>query len=146
MIVVLFGQPGSGKTTLAKEICKISDFMRIDGDELREIFNNKDYSRSGRIKNLHRASEIAIYIDSIVCNNVILSLAYPYEEARNYLDRFESKVKWVQLDYCGIRGKEKYHIEDFEPKENCLNIDTSKNTIDESVKKILNYVAQENTY
>ena len=41
MIIVLFGQPHSGKTTLANSIT--ADYY-IDGDHLRTMFKNKDYS------------------------------------------------------------------------------------------------------
>ena len=45
MILVLFGQPNSGKTTLADEIMKIRyTAIHIDGDKLREIFVNKDFT------------------------------------------------------------------------------------------------------
>ena len=84
MIIVLFGQPACGKTTLAKKIAE-NDFIHIDGDDLRDIFKNKDYSREGRIKNLNRASDIAKYL-SYKGSNVVLSLVYPYEEARKYFD------------------------------------------------------------
>ena len=62
MIVVLFGQPCSGKTTLAKEL----KAYNIDGDKLRTVFTNKDYSKEGRIKNLNRASDIAHYLNQSV--------------------------------------------------------------------------------
>ena len=54
MIVVLFGQPCSGKTTLAKGILKYLGpryTEHIDGDKLRELFANKDFSREGRVRN-----------------------------------------------------------------------------------------------
>ena len=87
MIIVLFGQPHCGKSTIANEILKhTTTFVNIDGDKLRELFVNKDYSREGRIKNLNRASDIAHFLNSIR-NNVILSLVYPYKEARDYLNK-----------------------------------------------------------
>ena len=46
MIYWLTGQPGSGKTTLAKAIIKerfFRDWFHIDGDDIRELFDNKDY-------------------------------------------------------------------------------------------------------
>ena len=54
-IIWLTGQPGSGKTTLAnslrdtifKKLPNV-DLMIIDGDDLRNITINKDYSRKGR--------------------------------------------------------------------------------------------------
>ena len=40
MILVLFGQPRSGKSTIANELKGM--FMNIDGDRLRKIFKNND--------------------------------------------------------------------------------------------------------
>ena len=59
MIIWLTGQPGSGKTTLANELIihlKKSNpsikIINLDGDDLRNISRNKDYSKEGRIKNI----------------------------------------------------------------------------------------------
>ena len=137
MIVVLFGQPHCGKSTLANKF----EVHNIDGDKLRELFVNKDYSREGRIKNLNRASDIAFYMDS-AGQDVVLSLVYPYKEARDYLNSLTKRVAWVYLTYEGERGRENFHVKDFEipEKETILHLDTSKQTIQECVGKINNYV------
>ena len=137
MIIVLFGQPRSGKSTLAKEF---STYRNIDGDRLRELFTNKDYSKEGRIKNLNRASDIAYFLYRSG-TKVILTLVYPYKEARDYLNSLTDEVIWVYLTYDGERGREKYHVADFEIPENerILHLDTSKLTIDECVKEIISY-------
>ena len=123
MITVLFGQPHSGKSTIAKQL----KGHNIDGDNLRELFSNKDYSKEGRIKNL----------DSIGYN-VILSLVYPYKEAREYLNNLCNEVKWIYLTYDEKRGRESFHVEDFDypSKENVLHLNTSKLSIEECVNKI----------
>lgn len=143
MIIVLFGQPHSGKSTIANEILKqTSTFVNIDGDKLRELFVNKDYSREGRIKNLNRASDIAHYMNSIR-NNVILSLVYPYKEARDYLNSLTKDVVWVYLHYTGERGREEFHVKDFELdllEENVLSLDTSKTSLEDCLKLIDEYV------
>ena len=45
MIYWFTGQPGSGKTVLADlfKDKKLPHAFRIDGDEMRELFANKDY-------------------------------------------------------------------------------------------------------
>jgi gluconate kinase len=142
MIIVLFGQPHSGKSTIANEILRhTSTFVNIDGDKLRELFVNKDYSREGRIKNLNRASDIAHYMNSIR-NNVILSLVYPYKEARDYLNSLTKDVRWVHLTYEGERGRESFHVKDFEmpTEERILHIDTSSTSLDKCLKLIDEYV------
>jgi len=133
MIIVLFGQPHSGKSTLAAKL----DAHNIDGDKLRELFSNKDYSREGRIKNLNRASDIAHYINSVE-DSVVLSLVYPYKEARDYLNSLTNDVLWVYLTYSGERGRENFHVKDFEApdEEDVLSLDTSKLSIEECITAI----------
>ena len=59
MIYLFTGQPGSGKTTMAKKLQFWlqtdkknwrKDVFHIDGDQLRELFPNTDYSKEGREK------------------------------------------------------------------------------------------------
>jgi adenylylsulfate kinase-like enzyme len=143
MIIVLFGQPHSGKTTLAKEIYENRMFIdfHIDGDNLREVFNNKDYSREGRIKNLNKASDISAYLNN-QSYDVILSLVYPYKEARDYLNSLVSDVKWIYLTYTEPRGREEFHVADFEEPEleNFMQINTDNQSIEETINKIIQYV------
>ena len=143
MIIVLFGQPHSGKSTLANEIlARTTSFINIDGDELRKLFVNKDYSREGRIKNLNRASDIAHFLNSIR-NNVILSLVYPYKEARDYLNSLTKDVAWVYLHYTGERGREEFHVKDFELdllEEKVLSLNTSTTSLEDCLKIIDEYV------
>jgi adenylylsulfate kinase-like enzyme len=138
MITVLFGQPHSGKTTLATQLQ--ANFY-IDGDHLRQMFQNKDYSKQGRINNLNRASDIATYIH-YNGNDVVLSLVYPYKECRDYLNSLVSNVKWIYLTYDNQRGREQYHVSDFEQSENenILSINTDKHSIDECVYQIKKYI------
>ena len=86
MIIWLTGQPGSGKTTLANELLsKIQSensqkLINIDGDDLRNISKNQDYSKEGRIKNI---STIAIM--RFLCNKnhiCVISVVAPYKFLR----------------------------------------------------------------
>jgi adenylylsulfate kinase-like enzyme len=133
MIIVLFGQPGSGKTTLANRIN--ADFY-IDGDDLRELFSNTDYSREGRMKNLNRASDIAVYLNNLN-KTVCLSLVYPYKEARDYLTSLAPQTLWVYLHTEEDRSK--FHVEDFEyPDKTTRSIDTTK-SIDKCANVLLHH-------
>jgi adenylylsulfate kinase-like enzyme len=58
MIIWLTGQPGSGKTTICEQIMSIhTEFFHVDGDDLRDLFDNKDYSKTGRRKNIELAQQ-----------------------------------------------------------------------------------------
>jgi adenylylsulfate kinase-like enzyme len=142
MIIVLFGQPHSGKSTLAKLLVE-QGMWNIDGDELRNIFKNTDYSKAGRIKNLNRASDIAVYMNHVGGDSVVLSLVYPYKEARDYLNSISDDVKWIYITYTGERGREKFHVADFDiptEDENVLHLDTTSMTPAESLQIIEKYV------
>lgn len=154
MIIVLFGQPHSGKTTLA-EAMQLEWFLQyrksypvVDGDEIRRIFKNKDFSKEGRLKNLNRISDIATFLQDKY-ELVLVSAVYPLKEARAYLESIYDNVFWVYLTYEGERGRESFHVKDFDYPEseikNLLKINTSQFDIQESLKMIMNYVAEKNS-
>jgi adenylylsulfate kinase-like enzyme len=150
MIVVFYGQPSSGKTTLAKLLQERVFLLNqptpviVDGDEIREIFNNKDYSREGRIKNLNRISDIATFLESKY-NLVIISAVYPIQEARDYLDSICKNVFWVHLSYTNIREKENFHVKDFDIPDNKgkrnLSINTSNFSPDDCIDRLLDFLS-----
>lgn len=146
MIVVLFGQPHSGKTTLGELLREFlqmekrnwrTDVHHLDGDALRKLYDNTDYSREGRVTNLNRASDIAAYLDSKGLD-VVMSLVYPYMEARAYLNTLVPNVKWIYLTYDGERGREKFHVKDFDYPigEDVITINTSNQSIDDCLVEI----------
>ena len=144
MIIVLFGQPHSGKTTLAErlEFENLYD-IHIDGDKLREVFNNKDFSKEGRLRNLQKASDIAAFLNGM-SYDVVMSVVYPYKEARDYLNNLVPNVKWIYLTYTNPRGREDFHVADFEEPEleNFMQINTDNQSIEETLEKIEKYVGQ----
>ncbi|MDC1021243.1 adenylyl-sulfate kinase [Candidatus Marinimicrobia bacterium] len=144
MIIWLTGQPGSGKTTLANSL--INDIkakndikiINLDGDDLRSINKNKDYSKEGRIKNI----STAISIMRFLCNKgylCVVSIVAPYQFLRDEL-KTEFPFLEVYLHTSEIRGRENFFAKDYEiPNDTkCLSIDTGKLTIKESTNEILN--------
>lgn len=145
MILILFGQSGSGKTTLSKEIQRqffYTDGVKypiVDGDDVRSMFQNTDYSPAGRIKNMERISDISFFL-STKYEMVIVSAMYPYKCMRDYILKLSDEIVWVHLDYHGTRGKEKYHVKDFDsPYElrNLYCLHTSDYDISECVSRII---------
>ncbi len=135
MIYLFTGQPGSGKTTLAKKLqwwlqtekknWRKSVF-HIDGDQLRELFPNTDYSKEGRYKNINKAFDIAKYLDSCG-NDVVISLVSPYRELREKL-KSECKVQEIYCHTKKMRGREDKFALDYEPPiEFFVDLDTSDN-------------------
>jgi len=82
MIYWFTGQPAAGKTVLANMLKeKLPNAFRIDGDEMRDLFSNKDYSIKGRVENVGTAQRIAHYLHN-QGHDVIVSLVSPYIDQR----------------------------------------------------------------
>ncbi len=53
------GLPGSGKTTLAKELATLINATRINADEVRKEANDWDFSKEGRKRQSKRMADLA---------------------------------------------------------------------------------------
>ena len=148
MIYNFIGQPHSGKTTLARHLRtgfeinnQISSVYMIDGDKLRDLFQNKDYSEAGRRKNIEKAYSIARYLQDLnPFNDVIIAVASPFLDLREELKE-STNVTEIYVHTTNIRGRENFHVKDFEkPVINYIDIDTSD--VDEltSVNELFNKI------
>ena len=59
MKILLFGLPGSGKTTLAKPLAELLGAVHINADAVREEYNDWDFSPEGRIRQAQRMRYLA---------------------------------------------------------------------------------------
>ena len=59
MKILIFGLPGSGKTTLAKPYAELLGGVHINGDDIRKHYEDSDFSIAGRIKQAERMRHIA---------------------------------------------------------------------------------------
>lgn len=143
MIINITGQAGSGKTTLASELEKcVSNPIIIDGDDLREIFINKDYSEEGRRKNITNAYNIARFLEAKGFTPII-ALISPYLDLREDLKN-HSTVSEIYLTTSQIRGREHFFAQGYiQPEKNYLLINTD-NQLDQCVTEILIYITENN--
>lgn len=145
MVIWLTGQPGSGKTTICEEILTDRpDFFHIDGDHLRDLFDNKDYSEQGRRKNIELGQQIAHYLHNEGLN-VLVSLVSPYKDQR---DKFKKKLGnnliEVYVHTSEIRGRENFFVKDYDPPtEDFIDVDTTNITVYECVNKIFDHLEKE---
>ena len=140
----LTGQPGAGKTVLGqkiKEFLKLLDFKKkifiVDGDDIREIWQNQDYSEEGRKTNIKNAQALVKYLHRY--GHVVVSLVAPYrelrEEFKNYMG---SHIIEIYVHTTEIRGREHFFSDNYEPPiDNYIDIDTTKDDPDDSLQRII---------
>jgi adenylylsulfate kinase-like enzyme len=149
MVYWFTGQPGAGKTVLATKLHTFlktekknwrRDVFHLDGDNLRELTTNKDYSETGRIQNIRNAQMIIEFIHNNECD-VVVSLVAPYKWLR---EEFKQKIgldnfQEIYVHTTQIRGRENYHTKDYEqPQTEFIDVDTTKDSPEKSFSKIIN--------
>ncbi len=157
-VLWMTGLPCSGKTTIVRDLQRdIPNLAMLDGDELREWFSPKDFSKAGRDEHNRRVAHLAKLLLKHGVPSAV-SLVSPYAENRssardivNASDQFVecyvkcSLAKCEERDVKGMYAKaRKGEIKGFtgiddpyEPPENPdLLIDTEYESLTESADKI----------
>ena len=130
MILWFTGQPGSGKTTLCEKIKEKIDskVIHFDGDDIRDVLNNKDYSEKGRRKNIQFVIDMAKVMEKKGFI-VLVSLVSPYRDLRIGEIIYLSSSRDLRKEYW---------VQDYEiPQQNFTKINTDK-PIGECINEILN--------
>ena len=141
MIYWFTGQPGHGKTTLAKAMLdhlqkQGVEAFHVDGDDLRALTNNFDYSQKGREDNIRRAQTVAHYLQS-KGHTVVVSLVAPYRDIREEL-KAAADVTEVYVHTTETRGREEKHASDYEPPlTDFVDIDTTGKSVEESLNEVV---------
>ena len=142
MIYWFTGQPCAGKTTLAKKLhtLKPHAFM-IDGDDLRELTTNKDYSINGRVNNINTAQKLAHYLHN-QGKDVIVAVVAPYVDQReDFKKLLGGNIKEIYVHTTDVRERDHFKsIAYTPPLNNYMDIDTTDDTPDESFKKIVDRI------
>ena len=142
MIYWLTGQPGAGKTTLVKMLYTHLHPMKpmiVDGDDIREIFNNKDYSEAGRRKNVELAQHLAHFIHN-KGGVALVSLVSPYKDQRDSFKQLigDDNIKEIYVHTTQDRGREHFFVEGYQPPiENFIDCDTTIDNEFQSYRKLL---------
>jgi len=142
MIYWFTGQPCAGKTTLAELLKKEKPgAFRIDGDDMRELFSNKDYSAKGRIDNVGTAQRIAHYLHN-QGRDVIVSLVSPYIDQREeFKTLIGDNIKEIYVHTTEPRERDHFKAIAYNPPlNNYIDIDTTEDSIQESFEKLLNEI------
>jgi len=165
-VLWMTGLPCSGKTTLIRKLKEIIPNQAIlDGDELREWFSPKDFSKEGRDEHNKKVAHLAkLLVKHKV--PVGVSLVSPYIENRKNAreiidagDKFSEVYVNCSLEKCeerDVKGMYKKaragQIKNFTgiddpyeaPPNPDLVVDTEKQTPEECVQTIKNYLQDKN--
>ena len=155
MVYWFTGQPGHGKTVLGKKLHAFlktekrnwrRDVFHVDGDDLRELTTNKDYSENGRINNIKNAQMIVEYLHNNGCD-IVVSLMAPYRWLR---EEFKEKIGYGDFQEFYVhttqkRDRDQYRVKDYEaPEIEFIDVDTTKDSPDTSFSKIINNLTKTN--
>ena len=85
MKILIFGLPGSGKTTLAKPFAKLIGGIHINADEVRTKYDDWDFTLEGRMRQAQRMKHLA---DGVVMAGKIAVADFicPTKKARQEFD------------------------------------------------------------
>jgi len=65
MNILIFGLPGSGKTTFAEKLIKDKNCAYFNGDQVRKMFNDWEFSHAARIHQAERMLQLCNISDKI---------------------------------------------------------------------------------
>tara|TARA_B110000305_G_scaffold7199_1_gene7110 strand:+ start:134 stop:565 length:432 start_codon:yes stop_codon:yes gene_type:complete len=143
MIYWFTGQPCAGKTTLAKMLENhiVDNVYLIDGDDLRDLTTNKDYSINGRVSNVNTAQKIAHYLHN-QGQDVIVSLVSPYIDQREeFKTLLGDQIKEIYVHTTERRERDHFKaIAYIPPSTNFIDIDTTYDTEEQSLKKVVDEI------
>ncbi len=146
MVYWFTGQPSHGKTVLASMLVnkfKLENqkLFHIDGDTLRSLTLNKDYSEQGRIDNVRGAQKIAHYLHNEGYSAVV-SLVSPYRWQREELKTaLGENIVEFYVHATEPRERDQFRVENYEaPLENFISINTTEDSPEQSFERVLSSI------
>lgn len=147
MIYWICGESATGKTTLGIKLHKFlktekrnwrRDVFHIDEEQLREIFQNTDYSDIGIRNSIKTTQGLVEYLHSQGCD-VIVSLVTPYLNLREeFKEKFNANMVEIYLHTTEQREQTHFSNVVFEPPvSNFIDINTTKDSPNTSFSKII---------
>ena len=113
---MLTGLPCSGKTTIAKELARQINAEILDGDDIRNLLKNTDFTKEGRKKHMLSVAEIAYRFSKYT--NVIVALVSPIKKVREeikskYPNVIEIFIKCDMFLFIKLINKIKKHTQHY---------------------------------
>ena len=162
------GLSGSGKTTIAKEVVRILrgrniSVVLLDGDIVRKTLSpDLKYTKRDRDEQIRRGANVCYLISESNVLNISCTNSATKEErhfARDLIDNFVEVYIKCPISVCEERDVKGYYhlardgkLKNFvgidikyeEPESPDIVLETDKETVEESVNKLLNYLEIKN--
>lgn len=98
MIVWYYGDPGAGKTTLARQWVEDNyPAVMLDGDAIRKACEDFDFSREGRSRSCRRMAKLAKELSEFGVHVAIAACA-PYVSTRSACRSLCPDIAWIHVD------------------------------------------------
>lgn len=154
MIYWFTGQPGAGKTVLGNRLREFlqtekrnwrKDVFHIDGDDLRTLTINQDYSEAGRVQNIKNAQLLAHFLQNKGCD-VVVTLVSPYKELREeFKNTIGENIVEIYVHTNRKRQREEFKVSNYEaPDNNFFDCDTTSDNPTQSFTKLIHYLRELN--
>ena len=82
MKILIFGLPGSGKTTFAKKLIEGKKIPHFNADDIRKLFEDWDFTETGRRRQANRMMTMC----DLAAKHVVVDFVCPFESYRSFYD------------------------------------------------------------
>ena len=124
------------KVIYLKDVSK-KKFVIIDGDDIRELYKNTDYSVEGRKANVDFVQKLCTFLIKNEIVPVVCMVSPFAEQRRKFIEENNGIEIYV---YCNeIRGRENYHVDYYEKpieSEISVNLDTTNKNVKQSFNEL----------
>ena len=102
MRILVFGLPGSGKTTFARQLS--TGMAYFNADEVRKMFNDWDFSAEGRTRQAQRMG----CLSSLAEGHAVVDFICPYNidrqeyDVKIWMNPYRSKSNFIIFNFIKI--------------------------------------------
>ena len=112
-------------------------FVIVDGDDIRALYNNADYSIDGRKANVDFVQKLCLFLKR---NNIvpIVCMVSPFSEQRSTFLEEENGME-IYVHCNEIRGREHFHVDYYEKPtnlDNAVEIETTNKSVEQSFEEL----------
>jgi adenylylsulfate kinase-like enzyme len=112
-------------------------FVIIDGDDIRELYKNTDYSIEGRKANVDFVQKLCTFLLKNKITPIVCMVSPFAEQRKNFIEENDGVEIYVYCDE--IRGRENYHVDYYEKpvkSDKTIEINTTNKSVNQSFEEL----------